>query len=79
MPAIENVTRRGAVYWWRRRVRFAALDLHPITIATTVSLLTKDQVIARRRAAAMTGQSEVMRMTLPSSSVSLDALTMLPR
>lgn len=74
MPAIENVTRRGAVYWWRRRVRFVADNLRPITIATTVSLLTKDQAIARRRASAMTGRSEVMRMSL-YETIERDGLT----
>jgi integrase len=64
MPAIDNVTRRGAVYWWRRRVRFAALNLDPITVVTSVSLQTKEQVVARRRGAAMTGRSEVVRMSL---------------
>lgn len=64
MPAIDNVTRRGAVYWWRRRIRFAALNLDPITVVTMVSLQTKEQVVARRRGAAMTGRSEVVRMSL---------------
>lgn len=64
MPAIENVNRRGATYWWRRRVRFVGRLERPITIVTTVSLLTKDQSVARRRAAAMTGRSEVVRMSL---------------
>lgn len=64
MPAIENVNRRGATYWWRRRVRFVGRLLRPITIVITVSLLTKDQSVARRRAAAMTGRSEVVRMSL---------------
>lgn len=64
MPSIENVTRRGAVYWWRRRVRFVAVNLDPITVVTTVSLHTKEQAVARRRGAAMTGRSEVVRMSL---------------
>lgn len=64
MPAIDNVTRRGAVYWWRRRIRFAALKLDPITVVTMVSLKTKEQAVARRRGAAMTGRSEVVRMSL---------------
>jgi integrase len=64
MPAIDNVTRRGAVYWWRRRIRFAALNLDPITVVTMVSLQTKEQPVARRRGAAMTGRSEVVRMSL---------------
>ena len=64
MQVIENVNRRGATYWWRRRVRFVGRLPRPITIVTTVSLLTKDQSVARRRAAAMTGRSEVVRMSL---------------
>jgi len=64
MPVIENVTRRGAVYWWRRRVRFVAPNFDPITIATTVSLLTKEQGVARRRGAALTERSEILRMSL---------------
>ena len=64
MPAIENVNRRGATYWWRRRVRFVGRLERPITIVTTVSLLTKDQSVARRRAVAMTSRSEVVRMSL---------------
>ena len=64
MPAIENVTRRGAVYWWRRRVRLSVGVNAPITICTTVSLLTKDQKVARHRAAAMTARNEAVRMSL---------------
>ncbi len=64
MPAIENVTRRGAVYWWRRRMRFVAGDHAPITITVTASLQTKEQATARQRAVAMTGRSEVIRMSL---------------
>ena len=64
MPGIENITRRGAVYWWRRRVRFVGVNFPPITIATTVSLLTKEQGVARRRGAALTGRSESLRMSL---------------
>lgn len=41
MPAIENVTRRGAVYWWRRRMRFVAGIDGPITITVTASLQKK--------------------------------------
>ena len=63
MPAIENVNRRGATYWWRRRVRFVGRLERPITIVTTVSLLTKEQSVARRRAVAMTSRSEVVRMS----------------
>lgn len=74
MPAIDNVTRRGAVYWWRRRVRFAALNLDPITVVTMVSLQTKEQAVARRRGAAMTGRSEVVRMSL-YEKIERDGLT----
>ncbi|WP_076072309.1 integrase [Sphingomonas montana] len=74
MPAIENVTRRAAVYWWRRRIRFVAANLDPITIATTVSLLTKEQAVARRRAAAMTGRSEGLRVSL-YEKIKQDGLT----
>lgn len=66
MPAIENVTRRGAVYWWRRRrrMRFVVGTDGPITITVTASLQTKDQATARQRAAALTARSEVIRMSL---------------
>jgi len=56
MPAIENVTRRGAVYWWRRQLRFVGKLNAPVTIATTVSLLTMHQAVARRRASWMTAR-----------------------
>ncbi len=47
MPAIDDVTRRGAVYWWCRRVRFGAGDLPPTTVVTMVSLQAKEQTVAR--------------------------------
>lgn len=64
MPATENVRRRGAVYWRRRRMRFVAGKNAPITITVTASLQTKDQATARQRAAALTVRSEVIRMSL---------------
>lgn len=74
MPAIENVTRRGAVYWWRRRLRLEPASANPITVVTMVSLLTKDQPVARRRAVAMTGRSETVRMSL-YGKIERDGLT----
>ncbi|MET4898975.1 hypothetical protein RN629_17885 [Sphingomonadaceae bacterium jetA1] len=74
MPAIENVTRRSAVYWWRRRLRLAPASAKPITVVMMVSLLTKDQPVARRRAVAMTGQSETVRMSL-YEKIERDGLT----
>lgn len=74
MPAIENVTRRSAVYWWRRRLRLAPASANPITVVTMVSLLTKDQPVARRRAVAMTGRSEAVRMSL-YEKIERDGLT----
>ena len=69
MPAIENVTRRGAVYWWRRRLRLEPASANPITVVTMVSLLTKDQPAARRRAAAMTGlMGQAMNRSLAQDS-----------
>lgn len=64
MPAIENVTRRGAVYWWRRRLRFVGALNDPITIAKTVSLLTTHQAIARRHASSMTAWSKEIRVSI---------------
>jgi integrase len=74
MPAIENVTRRSAVYGWRRRLRLAPASANPITVVTMVSLLTKDQPVARRRAVAMTGRSEAVRMSL-YEKIERDGLT----
>ncbi len=42
MRAIENVTGRSAVYWWRRRLRLAPANANPITVVMMVSRLTKD-------------------------------------
>lgn len=64
MSGIENVTRRSAVYWWRRGLRLAPASANSITVVTMVSLLTKGQPVARRRAVAMTGRSETVRMSL---------------
>ncbi len=57
-----NLYRRGAVYWWRRRLTLAVLEKSPITLS--LSLLTKELSIARARGAAMTMVSERLRMTI---------------
>lgn len=62
MPDVQNVSRRGGACWWRRTLRWWDRNTQPITI--TMSLGTKDLRVARHRAAAMTAQSEVVRMGL---------------
>ena len=62
MPDVQNVFRRGGAYWWRRTLSWLDGNSRPITIA--LSLGTKDLAVARHRAAAMTAQSEVVRMGL---------------
>lgn len=60
MPDVQNVFRRGGAYWWRRTLRW--LDGNTQAVTLTFSLGTKDLGVARHRAAAMTAQSEVVRM-----------------
>lgn len=60
MPAIQNVERRGAVYYWRRTVRFQ--DGKPFTLR--LSLRTTAQAMARSMGCAMTAKSETLKMTL---------------
>ena len=62
MPDVQNVFRRGGAYWWRRTLSW--LDGNPKPITLSFSLGTKDLGVARHRAAAMTAQSEVVRMGL---------------
>ena len=57
-----NLYRRGAVYWWRRRLTLAVLEKSPISLS--LSLLTRELSIARARGAAMTMASEKIRMTI---------------
>lgn len=66
LPAIQNVERRGAVYYWRRTVRFQ--DGKPFTLR--LSLRTTNQSIARRMGCAMTAKSEALKMTLGQSAPS---------
>lgn len=60
MPAIQNVERRSAVYYWRRTVRF--LDGKSFTVR--LSLRTTNQAVARRLGCALTAKSETLKMTL---------------
>lgn len=62
MSALPNAFRRGAVYWWRRTTCLARSGKSLITLS--LSLLTKELGVARGRAAAMTAQSEKVRMSL---------------
>lgn len=60
VPTIQNVERRGAVYYWRRTVRFQ--DGKPFTLR--LSLRTTIQAVARSMGCAMTAKSETLKMTL---------------
>ena len=62
MPDVQNVFRRGCTYWWRRTLHRWDRNARPVTLA--ISLGTKDLGVARHRAAAMTVQSEIGRMSL---------------
>ena len=58
----SNLYRRGAVYWWRRRLAFRYSEKS--TISLSLSLLTRELSIARARGAAMTMASERLRMSI---------------
>ena len=60
MAKPTNLYRRGAVYWWRRRLTFGVFERS--TISLLLSLLTKELSIARARGAAMPMVSERLRM-----------------
>lgn len=62
VPDVQNVFRRGGAYWWRRTLAWWDGNHRPITLS--FSLGTKELATARHRAAAMTAQSEVVRMSL---------------
>jgi hypothetical protein len=58
MPAIPNVIRRGAIYYWRRRLpKSAANGLGCKQVILSISLCTADSGIARRKGARMTAIS----------------------
>lgn len=62
MSKPTNLFRRGAVYWWRRRLTLSVFGNLPISLS--LSLLTRELSIARARGAAMTMASERLRMTI---------------
>lgn len=64
MPAIQNVERRGAVYYWRRSIGFPGGN----SFTLRISLLTRDQGTARRRAVAMTARSEDLRAEMATGA-----------
>lgn len=71
MPAIQNVERRGAVYYWRRTVCFH--DGKPFTLR--LSLRTTNHAVARRLGCALTAKSEMLKVTLATRPpVNLSAL-----
>ncbi|RZK86584.1 MAG: hypothetical protein EOO66_21770, partial [Methylobacterium sp.] len=72
MPAIQNVERRGAVYYWRRAVRFQ--DGKPFTLR--LSLRTTIQAVARSMGCAMTAKSETLKMTLGQNGRSATLTTL---
>lgn len=59
MATIQHVHRRGAVYWWRRRLPF--LDPSRPHLRIEISLRTRSPGKARRLAAALTLASEQLR------------------
>jgi hypothetical protein len=64
MPAVQNVERRGGVYYWRRTLRFR--DGNSPTVR--LSLRTTDQSVARRMACAMTTARETLRMKVENET-----------
>lgn len=58
----SNLYRRGAVYWWRRRLSLAISENS--TISLSLSLVTKELSVARARGSAMTIVSERIRMSV---------------
>lgn len=72
MPAIQNVERRGAVYYWRRTVRFQ--DGKPFTLR--LSLRTTTQSVARHMGTAMTAKSEMLKMDLSPNGRSATLTTL---
>lgn len=64
-PAFSNLKRRGAAYWWRRKILLVGLSIsEKLSICCEFSLRTKELDLARGRSAAMTAYSEVLKMSL---------------
>ena len=61
---VQNLKRRGAVYWWRRSISLACLAFSDSRlISLEFSLFSKELDTARGRAAAMTAYSERLKMS----------------
>ncbi len=60
---MSNVYRRGAVYWWRRSTRLDGVS--PRAIMLRLSLKTADKVEAKRRAAALELELQMVAITYP--------------
>ncbi|SFP07651.1 tyrosine-type recombinase/integrase [Qipengyuania nanhaisediminis] len=61
---VQNIKRRGAVYWWRRTLSLGKLAFSENRlISLEFSLFTKELDSARGRAAAMTAYSERLKMS----------------
>jgi len=61
---VQNLKRRGAVYWWRRTISLTRLGFSDSRlISLEFSLFTKELDTARGRAAEMTAYSERLRMS----------------
>lgn len=71
MPTVSHVFRRGAVYYWRRRI--IGVPGGESGSVVVVSLDTKDQGVARRRGAALTHMSEQLFEEIRLAHLSPDA------
>ena len=73
--ALQNVKRRGAVYWWRRTISLPSLAVsEKFPISFEFSLFTRELDSARGRAAALTAYSERLKMSF-RENVALHGMT----